>query len=111
MRLLTDFVSELARRDPLLWWTGWIEIALGGAFLVGLVVDDRLILGVNPWLEPLKFALSIAIYVWTVAWLLGDVGDGAQGRSPGIARGGIGPVSRNPQVIRWRVYPAARRRW
>src|SRR5260221_209270 len=27
-------------------------------------------LGVNVWIKPIKFAMSIAIYVWTVAWLL-----------------------------------------
>jgi hypothetical protein len=77
-----SFFAELARRDPVLWVTGLIQLTLGVAFVVGLVVDDRLILGVNPWLKPLKFALSITIYVWTVAWLLGDVSEGA----PRIAR-------------------------
>jgi hypothetical protein len=71
------FFAELARRDPVLWVTGLIQLTLAAAFVVGLVLDDRLILGVNPWLKPLKFALSIAIYVWTVAWLLGGVSEDA----------------------------------
>jgi hypothetical protein len=32
--------------------------------------DERTILGLSPWIKPMKFALSIAIYVWTVGWLL-----------------------------------------
>jgi hypothetical protein len=79
---MTAFLAELSRRDTVLWVTGLVQLALGGAFVVGLAVDDRILLGVSPWLKPLKFAVSITIYVWTVAWLLGDVRAGA----PGVAR-------------------------
>lgn len=41
--------------------------------LAAAAVDDRTILGISPWIKPLKFALSLAIYLWTIAWLLGDV--------------------------------------
>ena len=36
----------------------------------GLVVDDRVVTGQPVWAKPLKFALSIAIYAVTWAWLL-----------------------------------------
>jgi hypothetical protein len=62
--------------------TGLVHLALAGLFVVGLVVDDRVLLGLNPWLKPLKFALSITIYLWTVAWLLGDV----RASAPGVAK-------------------------
>lgn len=38
--------------------------------LVGLVVDERILLGVNVWLKPLKFAISTAIYVITISYFL-----------------------------------------
>jgi len=38
--------------------------------LVGLVVDDRTSLGIPIWLKPMKFAISIAIYTATLAWLI-----------------------------------------
>jgi uncharacterized membrane protein YhaH (DUF805 family) len=38
--------------------------------LVGLVVDDRTVLGVPVWLKPLKFGLSFGIYAVTTGWLL-----------------------------------------
>jgi hypothetical protein len=79
---MTAFLAELSRRDAVLWVTGLVQLALAGLFVVGLAVDDRILLGVSPWLKPLKFAVSITIYVWTVAWLLGDVRAG----SPGAAR-------------------------
>jgi uncharacterized membrane protein YhaH (DUF805 family) len=53
-------------------------LALAGAMaglavfsLVGLVVDDRTVLGQPTWLKPLKFGLSFAVYAVTVAWLVG----------------------------------------
>lgn len=79
---MKGFLREIARRDPLLWWTGVLNLGLGVLFVVGLVLDERVILGLNTWVKPLKFALSITIYVWTVAWLLGEV----SARAPWSAR-------------------------
>jgi hypothetical protein len=79
---VTAFLAELSRRDAVLWVTGLVQLTLAAAFAIGLGLDDRVLLGVSPWLKPLKFALSITIYVWTVAWLLGDV----RASAPGAAR-------------------------
>jgi hypothetical protein len=38
--------------------------------IVGMFVDPREVTGVNVWTKPLKFALSIAIYSVTLAWLI-----------------------------------------
>lgn len=61
--------GELHRRDPLLFWAGLLGF-------VGLVVtpllaslDARTLLGVSVWLKPAKFAFSIGLYLWTLAWL------------------------------------------
>ncbi|MFI5914908.1 hypothetical protein [Dactylosporangium sp. NPDC051541] len=45
-----------------------VMIAL--AALIGIFADDRTLVGVPIWLKPLKFAVSIAIYATTIAWLL-----------------------------------------
>ena len=45
-----------------------LVVVLGAA--VGLVADARLITGVPAWIKPLKFAVSIAVYCVTLAWLL-----------------------------------------
>ncbi|MEE2039028.1 hypothetical protein Q8791_17575 [Nocardiopsis sp. CT-R113] len=44
-------------------------VILAGA-VVGLAVDDRTLVGQPIWLKPAKFALSIAVYNVTLAWLL-----------------------------------------
>jgi hypothetical protein len=65
-------IAELRARDPLLFWTGAV-------MLVGLIVltllsisDQRLILGINPWIKPMKFFISVTIFLWTIAWFMPD---------------------------------------
>jgi hypothetical protein len=65
-----EFFRELHRRSRVLAITGWIHLALLAGALVAAPFDSRLVMGINPWIKPIKFATSITIYVWTVAWLL-----------------------------------------
>ena len=63
-------IAELRARDPLLFWTGalmWLGLIAVTLLSIG---DQRLILGINPWLKPMKFLVSIAIFLWTVAWFM-----------------------------------------
>lgn len=41
--------------------------------LVGLVVDQRVIGGAPAWLKPLKFGVSVTLYLITIRWMLGVV--------------------------------------
>ncbi len=50
---------------------GILLAALTVATLVGWLVDDREVLGVNLWEKPLKFAISGTIYAMTWAWIIG----------------------------------------
>ena len=43
-------------------------VVLAGA-IVGLQIDPRVITGAPAWLKPAKFAVSIAIYTATLAWI------------------------------------------
>ena len=45
------------------------------------VVDDRVLLGASLWLKPLKFAISLALYSATLAWMLGQLRERALQRS------------------------------
>jgi hypothetical protein len=36
----------------------------------GLIFDDRVLVGVPIWLKPFKFAVSIAVYAATLAWMI-----------------------------------------
>ncbi len=39
-------------------------------FTIGIIFDQRLILGINPWIKPLKFSVSILIYSITMIIVL-----------------------------------------
>ncbi len=73
----------------MLFWTG-------AAMLLALIVvtllsisDARLILGINPWIKPMKFFTSITIFLWTVAWFMPET-TSSKGRA--IVRWVIGPA-------------------
>ncbi len=38
--------------------------------LIGVAIDPREVTGMNVWIKPLKFSLSVGIYAVTLAWLL-----------------------------------------
>ncbi|KQX08384.1 hypothetical protein ASC59_02490 [Leifsonia sp. Root1293] len=48
-------------------------LALGLVATIGLLVDQRELVGAPVWAKPLKFAISIAIYAVTWAWLIGQL--------------------------------------
>ncbi|ANZ34882.1 hypothetical protein BBK82_01090 [Lentzea guizhouensis] len=49
---------------------GWSMVALVPIALIGLLVDDRMVVNSPIWLKPFKFAVSLAAYAFTLAWLL-----------------------------------------
>jgi hypothetical protein len=83
-------MTELRHRDPLLFWIG---AAMMLAFIVVTLIsisDTRLILGLNPWIKPMKFLTSVTIFLWTVAWFMPEV---ASGPSRIVPR----------QIVRWTI--------
>ena len=67
---IPDLLREIHRRSRVLAWTGWLHLGLFVLLLCFAPFDTRTVMGLNPWIKPMKFALSITIYVWTVAWFL-----------------------------------------
>jgi len=63
-------LHELIRRDAILAYTGAFHVILLAVCIVLLFIDDRSILGINPWIKPAKFCMSIAIFLWTIAWFM-----------------------------------------
>ncbi|GIH03298.1 hypothetical protein Rhe02_13650 [Rhizocola hellebori] len=54
---------------PLMLVSGFMAV-LTVVSVTGLIVDDRVLLGVPIWLKPFKFAVSFGIYSVTLAWML-----------------------------------------
>ncbi len=84
---MLKLLAEIDRRDRVLSRVGWFHVALLIAMLTAAAFDTRQALGINIWIKPSKFAASIAIYVWTLAWFMEYL------RGPAWARG----------LIRWGV--------
>ena len=63
------FFTRLWRTDPVVVGTGLFLAALMVPFGIGLLLDPRVITGAPAWLKPMKFAISTAIYAFTLAWV------------------------------------------
>lgn len=68
-----QWLRNLYRLSPWLTVVGWIHLALAAVAVVGMAADSTTILGVSRWLKPFKFDTSVWIYVWTMAWIAGQL--------------------------------------
>ena len=64
------FIGELRARNPLLFGVGVAQVILLFIMIGVAPFDGREVMGINPWIKPIKFAASIAIYALTMGWLL-----------------------------------------
>ena len=80
-------IRELHHRDPLLFFTGAFMLLLLVVSTLLSISDTRVILGLNPWIKPMKFMLSITIFLWTVAWFMPETE----------------PRPRSRAVVRWTI--------
>nr|WP_296066911.1 hypothetical protein [uncultured Actinoplanes sp.] len=64
-----DVRSQQTWHRPLLTLTA-ATIVLAVVAALGILLDPRIVTGVPAWLKPFKFAVSFAIYAFTLAWLL-----------------------------------------
>lgn len=69
MRVIHLF-RNLYQKNALLATAGWLHIMLFLLFVLLIPFDDRLITNVNPWIKPAKFAISIAIFAWSMGWIM-----------------------------------------
>jgi hypothetical protein len=60
---------QLWRGSAPLTVTGLLMIPLLTLAIAGLIIDPRMITGAPAWLKPAKFAASIGIYSFTLAWI------------------------------------------
>ena len=68
-------LSRLWRSDRTLTASALLMLGALAAFLVGLAIDPRVITGAPAWLKPAKFAVSTAIYMFTLAWVFTYLSD------------------------------------
>jgi hypothetical protein len=64
---------DLFKWSPALAIAGWIHVVFLAGALIALPLDHRLILGIDPWVKPIKFDISSLLFLWTMAWYLGQL--------------------------------------
>ena len=68
-------LKRVWRSDRTLTASALLMLGALAVFLIGLAVDPRVITGAPAWLKPAKFAVSTAIYMFTLAWVFTYLGD------------------------------------
>src|SRR5687768_2436003 len=67
-------LATLWRASAPLTVTGFAMVVVLALTVLGLATDPRIITGAPAWLKPAKFAISISIYAFTLAWIFSFLG-------------------------------------
>jgi hypothetical protein len=67
----SSLVAELFRREPLFASLALVFAVLIPPTLAAMAFDSRTLQGANVWVKPLKFEISLLLYVATLAWFAG----------------------------------------
>ncbi|MEL6916843.1 MAG: hypothetical protein AAFO99_03840 [Bacteroidota bacterium] len=70
MSYLKNVFSTVKKESPILYGIVMIHFIMAIGCLMGLMVDDRMLMGVNVWIKPLKFSISGGIYILTLGYLI-----------------------------------------
>jgi hypothetical protein len=63
-------IQYILQRNKLLFWLGSVHFIVFALLLGYSFVNETLILGINSMIKPMKFALSIWVFTWTMALIL-----------------------------------------
>lgn len=65
---MTQFLDTLRLRNEPLFFFGLVCLVLSVIFMLLARFSSGQVMGINAWIKPVKFAVSLAIYAWTMAW-------------------------------------------
>ena len=65
---IISFIKELKIRNEYLFYFGLLCVILSIVCIVLTKTTSAQVHGVNAWFKPFKFAVSIGLYSWTMAW-------------------------------------------
>jgi hypothetical protein len=71
---MTTFFHALRLRNEPLFWFGLACLLASLACLLLIWRTQTQLLGINAWIKPFKFFVSSAIFVWSMAWYLHELG-------------------------------------
>ncbi|MFN5135010.1 MAG: hypothetical protein ACK5DG_06800 [Chitinophagaceae bacterium] len=67
---MNTFLSELKNRNELLYWFGMVCMAGAIGCLLMTFISTKEVLGINAFIKPIKFFLSIAALAFTMSWFM-----------------------------------------
>ncbi|GAA4272703.1 hypothetical protein U6A24_08110 [Aquimarina gracilis] len=67
---LNKVLNTVKSSSPILFGIVMIHFFLAFICIGGLLIDDRMLMGVNVWVKPLKFSISGGIYILTLGYLI-----------------------------------------
>lgn len=67
---MKTLLQHLLERQPLLTLGALVFALLTALGLVLMYTDTQTVLGINRWIKPLKFSISIGLFLLTMAWVL-----------------------------------------
>ena len=70
MSAIRGILKTVRQESPILYWIAIIHFVGALACIPGLIWDGRELFGVNVWLKPLKFLISVGIYLLTVGYYI-----------------------------------------
>lgn len=70
MNTIKKILSTVKNSSPILYSIFILYLLMAVGCMIGLMVDDRTLLGINVWIKPLKFTISGAIYIFTFGYLI-----------------------------------------
>ncbi len=70
MNSIKKVFSIVRQESPILYSIVLFHFIAAIGCLLGLLIDDRTLMGINVWVKPLKFSISGGIYILTVGYLM-----------------------------------------
>ena len=87
--MIRKIYNNIRSQEPALFYFGLAHFILWIIFLIMTQIDSTVILGINAWIKPSKFAISIAIFLWTMAAYLSVIPYGKGGKMKNFLRWGF----------------------
>ncbi|WP_420399663.1 hypothetical protein [Flagellimonas sp.] len=69
MNSVKEVLGTIKQHSPILFAIGMFHFILAVVCIIGFFIDDRMLVGINVWIKPLKFSISGGIYILTAGLL------------------------------------------
>ena len=68
---MSNFLSILKSRNAILYYFGWLCIGCTMICAILILITPVHVLGINAFIKPAKFFISISLFSWTMGWYTG----------------------------------------